>query len=195
MSFGVVAKYSPRFKAQMVRRMVGPNSASATQLAHEVGVSQSSLSNWLKRAAKLPTMPSRTDEDSGGGSSAQRRPQDWPPSERLAVVLEARTVSESDLGAFLRRKGLHEADLNEWRRVALEAAEAALAEKVRGGAKATSLEGKRIKDLEKELKDLREELGRTEKALAKVTALMVLKKKVEMLDGVADDDEPGRSGR
>src|SRR5688500_5434060 len=114
----VAPKYTENFKAQMVRRLVGPNSISATQLAGEVGVSQSSLSKWLQRAGTLRVMTTNgSDGDSDGNSQEPRRPQDWPASDRLAVVLEARNVSEADLGALLRRKGLHEADLNEWRRI------------------------------------------------------------------------------
>ncbi len=36
------------------------------------------------------------------------RPQDWSPEEKLAIVLEAASLSDAELGAFLRNKGLHE---------------------------------------------------------------------------------------
>ena len=135
------------------------------------------------------------DDEATDSRSEPRRPQDWLPAERLAIVLEARSVAEQDLGAFLRRNGLHEADLAAWRRVALEAAETALAGQSRGKAQVTSPEGKRVKELERELKYVQAEMREQERTLAKVTALLVLKKKVDLLDGVVDDDEPGRSGK
>ena len=38
-----------------------------------------------------------------------KRLQDWTAEEKFDVVVEAATVPEEELGAFLRRKGLHEA--------------------------------------------------------------------------------------
>ena len=60
---------------------------------------------------------SREDED-------PRR--QWTAEEKLRVVLEAAQLSEDELGAFLRREGVHEAQLKEWRAAVTEAAKAAL---------------------------------------------------------------------
>ncbi|MBN9165711.1 MAG: hypothetical protein J0I07_32475, partial [Myxococcales bacterium] len=80
-----------------------------------------------------------------------------------------------ELGAVLRREGLHEADPAEWRR----AAGAALA----GGSKATagSVEARRVRELEKQIR-------RKDKALAEAAALLVLQKKIQALWGDEDDD-------
>jgi len=40
--------YSDEFKNAMVEKLSGPNGKSATALAEEVGVPQSTLSRWLK---------------------------------------------------------------------------------------------------------------------------------------------------
>lgn len=188
--------YAEKFKAKIVRRLVGPNAVSATQLAKEVGISQATLSRWLlERGTRYP-MVNRDDENDSVELRQPRRPQDWPAAERLEAVLEASALGEDELGAFLRRKGLHEVDLAEWRRVALEGAQAALAgEAGRSGWKAKPVDAKRFKELEREVKSLSEDLRRKEKALAEVTALLVLKKKVDALRLDEDDDEPGRSGK
>jgi hypothetical protein len=52
-----------------------------------------------------------------------KRPQDWTAEEKLNAVIEAATVPEEELGAFLRRKGLHEAQLKEWRQIVLSGLE------------------------------------------------------------------------
>ena len=44
-----------------------------------------------------------------------KRPQDWNAEEKLAAVLEAAAMPDEELGAFLRRKGLHETHLKQWR--------------------------------------------------------------------------------
>ena len=68
-----------------------------------VGIrTQTTLSRWLHAAGKVSPM-SKTKK------SGARRPQDWPAAEKMAVVMEASTLSEEDLGAFLRQRGLHAA--------------------------------------------------------------------------------------
>ena len=45
--------YTDAFKAQMVNRMVGPSAVSASVLARQVGVSQPTLSPWLREANRV----------------------------------------------------------------------------------------------------------------------------------------------
>lgn len=160
--------YSEAFKSKMVQRMAGPQGRSALSLSGETGVSQSSLSKWL-REAKVRSM---TDERKP--TKRERRPEDWTPAEKLAAVIEASQLGDSELGEFLRRKGIHEAQLTQWKRAALEAL---------GGAKSSRgpSESRRIRELEKEVL-------RKDKALAEAAALLVLQKKVRAIWGDGDDD-------
>jgi transposase-like protein len=151
----------------MVQRLVGPSARSATALAEEVGVPQATLSRWLLAARNVNGMTPSSKK--------------WTGAEKLRVVREAHGLSETALGALLRREGLHEAQLTAWR----AAAEAALAEPTRGRA-APSGEAKRIKALERELR-------RKDAALAEAAALLVLKKKAEAWWADGDDTTPGRS--
>jgi transposase-like protein len=163
----------------MVERMVGPGAVSANALALEVGVSQNSLSRWLREARSLQGM---SETSKGSKQSKKRR----SGAEKLRIVMEASALTGSDLGALLRREGVHEAELQEWR----AAAEAALQEASRGKAKPSN-ELKRIK----QIKELERELDRKEKALAEAAALLVLKKKVQAIWGDEDDTTDDRSGR
>lgn len=169
-------QYSDVFRSRMVERMVGPEAVSANALALEVGVSQNSLSRWLREARSLQGM---SDKPKGSKRSKKK----WSGAEKLRIVMEASALTGSELGALLRREGVHEAELQEWR----AAAEAALQEASRGKAKPSN-EVKRIKELEREL-------DRKEKALAEAAALLVLKKKVQEIWGDEDDTTDGRSGR
>jgi transposase-like protein len=112
-----------------------------------------------------------------------KRPQDWTAEEKLAAVIEAAAVAEEDLGGFLRRQGLHEAQLNEWRRQVL----ASLGKPPARSSK-RSVEARRVKELEKEL-------HRKDKALAETAALLVLQKKVQALWGDGDDTTAQKNGR
>jgi len=163
-------QFSDAFKQRLVQRLVGPRAVSANALAKEVGVSQESLSRWLRQTRSV-----------GGMTPAQKKP--WTGAEKLRVVNEASGLTGSALGAFLRREGVHEAQLTAWR----AAAEAALGAPVRprpGG----SPEAKRIVELERELR-------RKDKALAETAALLVLKKKVQAIWGDADDTTDPTSAR
>jgi transposase len=102
------------------------------------------------------------------------------------VVLEAASLSEEDLGEFLRVKGLHQAQLDEWREQLTKAAAGVFGSS--GRTRKTSPEAKRIRELEKELR-------RKDKALAETAALLVLKKKVDAIWGDVDDDTDPKNGR
>ena len=64
-----------------------------------------------------PTTPRLPDDESGG-----KRTQDWSASEKVQVVMEAGAFAEAELGAFLRRRGLHREQLEAWRQEVIVAA-------------------------------------------------------------------------
>ena len=107
-----------------------------------------------------------------------RRPQDWSAEEKLQVVMEAASVPEEQLGAFLRNKGIHETHLRQWRSQMLQG----LHDKTSGK------KGGRKRKEDKEIKELKKELARKDKALAEAAALLILKKKAQAIWGDEDDD-------
>lgn len=165
--------YSSKFKQRMVQRMAGSERISASSLSKEVGVSQGTLSRWLREAS--------TVTDMSGGSKTQGREakstRQWSADDKLRVVSEANGLSQDDLGAFLRREGLHEATLREWRQV-ITAALSSPSRSTRKSPEARLVE------------DLRRELLRKDRALAEVTALLALKKKVQAIWGDEDASTP-----
>jgi transposase-like protein len=163
--------YSPAFRENMVRKMTGPNGVSAHALSRDVGVSQSALSRWLREARMVGVM-SKNKED----PKTPKSPRDWTFEEKLRAVAEAAGLADEELGAFLRREGIHEAQLKQWR----DAMAAAVADTKRKASKREKATAKQVKKLERELR-------RKEKALAEVTALLVLKKKAEAIWGAEDD--------
>jgi len=151
----------------MVQKMLAPNARSASVLAVEVGLPQPTLSRWLREARTLGVM----------NTPAKK----WTGAEKLRVLVEAGRLDESKLGEFLRREGLHEAQIKQWR----AEAESALGDAPRRGGK-RSAESKRIKDLERELR-------RKDKALAEASAILVLKKKAAAIWGDEGDDTKDES--
>ena len=169
--------YSQGLRARLVQRLSGPRAMSATALSKETGVSQQTLSRWLREASTLASMGTR-DNDAQG--SPQPRPR--TAEDKLRIVLAAARLSESALGEFLRREGVHTAELEEWRQIALAAAESALA----GKPAAKNPDAKKVRELERDL-------DRKNKALAEVTALLALQKKVQAIWGDGDESTPPKS--
>jgi transposase-like protein len=156
----VTRPYSVAFKANMVKRMTGAKAVSATSLSEETGVSQQSLSRWLRQAHNLALVTERPTKG--------RKPKQWTVDEKLRVLTEASTLSDDELGEFLRREGLHESQLEQWRSALDDGRPRAAA-------------NKRMRELERELR-------RKEKALAEAAALLVLQKKARALLEGEDDD-------
>ncbi len=179
-------QYSEGFKARMIQKMLEPAPMSGCALSRETGVPQGTLSRWLRRARRVGGMNAKNKIPAGDGEKGQRRPQDWSAAEKLDAVLQASSLSDDDLGAFLRRKGLHEADLRAWRKTVMTAATAALDDSRRKGRRTTK-ENRKIRQLEKEL-------NRKEKALAEAAALLILKKKVQSIWGGEEGSTSGRKG-
>ena len=157
----------------MVQRLLLPNAPSANCVAKEVGISQPTLSRWVRELGTVRIVPSENE-----GNSKARRPEDWTAEERFRAVTEADKLEGEELGKFLRREGLHEETLQGWRQAALEGLQP-----VRRGSRS---ERRQIEKLEKQLK-------KKEKALAAANAVVALQKKVHALLADADDDTTGDS--
>ena len=170
-------QYTETFKARMVRRLTGPKAVSAVVLSKETGVGQATLSRWLLEAASFRGM---SDDPPQKIDPAPRRPQEWSAEEKLQAVVEAGQLDEAKLGEFLRQKGLHRGDIEQWRRSATEGLG-----RPYGRGEGRTIEEKKIRVLERELRQ-------KEKALAEAAALLVLRKKLTALwAGAADDTDEG----
>jgi transposase len=165
-----VTQYSEAFKSKMVQRMVGPGAISANRLAQEIGIGQPTLSKWLRDASG--TMRDVKFDSPPPSPRSPRRPEDWSPEERLRAVMEASRLSEGQLGAYLRREGISEAVLADWKAAMLDAL---------GGQRRVVGDARKVRELEKQLR-------RKDKALAEAAALLVLQKKVQSIWGDEDDD-------
>ena len=85
--------YSQSFKERRVRRLTGPDRISATALAEEVGVSQTSLSDFLNSSFThpLPTLSKTSPRNTRGRvklySDSSGRPPSFLPTAGSHVVL------------------------------------------------------------------------------------------------------------
>jgi len=171
--------YSEKFRARMVEKLAGPNALSGVQLAAETGVPQPTLSRWLREATTLRAKMAKQQDVEEQIVEAAEGPQ-RTVEEKFSLVLEAASVPEAELGEWLRRKGIHAAQLDEWRADAM-AGLSGKASKRDEERKEKAADARHIRQLEREL-------ARKDKALAEAAALLVLQKKVQAIWGDADDD-------
>ena len=187
--------YTFRFKEEMLRRMLGPEPVSATELSKQTGVSQPTLSRWLLEARKVPAV------NTGDKTKDENppRPRRRTATEMLRLIVEAENLEGEALAALLRREGLYESELKAWR----EAAYAAISPTTEGGASPQSAaHRKEVAAIKGQLKQLQRELRRKDRALAEAAALLVLEKKLQALgwdseqfQGDEDDESDEKSGR
>ncbi len=171
--------YSKAFRTLIVQKMTSPDRPDVVALAEEVGVPRSTLYRWVADAGKLiPQIVVKTPPKTNYKQRpiVMKRPQDWSAEKKLAAVLDAAALSEEELGSFLRSKGLHEAQLQEWHELMLT------------GLNPASVQRSKKKTDTKRVRELEKELRRKDKALAETAALLVLKKKAQAIWGDEDDD-------
>lgn len=151
-------KYSTGFRQNILKKILPPESRSLSEVARETGITEQTLRNWKEKL------------DAGTIGSGESRPADRNPKEKMKVLLESKTLNPEKRGEWLRAHGLHEEHLTLF--------EQELTDMVNE----KSIESKKeTRKLKKENIRLRKELHRKEKALAEVTALLVLKKKLNTI--------------
>jgi transposase-like protein len=153
--------YSPERKEQVLKRMLHEPSLSIIALAQQTGISESTLNRW--RHTLLPP-----------GSTMTR---DFKTAQDKAHLLfESSSLTDEQLGPFLRLHGICEADLLMWKQALLQALD-------QPGEPSSKRE---LRELKAKNKALERELARKEKALAEAAALLVLKKKLHQIWGDED---------
>ncbi len=94
--------------------------------------------------------------------------------DKVRILSEAGKLAGDELTAWLEREGVSLAELKQWR---------------------SSLSDGENNGLLRYIRELEKELARKDKALAEAAALLVLKKKLQGVLGVEDDDTDEESGK
>ena len=134
------------------------------EIAKEAGIGRSTLTYWLKHYRKDRKM-NLTD--------IEKRPQDWTGEERLNALITTGNMSEVERVAWCRKEGLFTHHLDQWKNDATSLLTSA-------NDRSKSKDSKRLKQ---ENAALKKDLERKEKALAETAALLVLKKKADLIWG------------
>ena len=147
--------YTQAFRQQALAKVYSRGSQSIDSVAQNLNMNHWTLKNWIA-----------ADKPSSQVTSENQRPQDHSASERLNLLMESHALSDADLAAFCRTKGLFPHHLKQWREDF----------ETQTSARANRSE---VKALKTSYQSLERELVRKEKALAEAAALLVLQKKFQ----------------
>lgn len=166
--------YAKEFKEKIIAKALTTGSKKVKQLARDLGIPYQTLYSWVAMKRK----EADTNKKPVTEGAPAVRPQNWSVEAKLKALKETAFMDEKALGEYCRRHGLYTHYLEEWNQLCLE------------GMKPTAnkLTKVEIQQLEAKNKQLEKELRRKEKALAEASALLILKKKAELLWGEAPDD-------
>lgn len=163
--------YPESVKAKILSKALAPNGPSLVQLSKECNVPYTTLYAWKRNMIK--------DSKVNPTESAER-PQDKSADNKLQAVIDTLGMSDEEQGAYCRANGIYTHHLDTWKNEMLEALGGTSSQ-----TKSYKAENKQIKQ---QVKELERDLKRKEKALAEVSALLVLKKKADLLWGDKEDD-------
>lgn len=151
-------KYSTDVKNAVLKKILGPEGCPVSEVCSEMGLNVRTVYGWI-RAAQNGQMGKKSK-----GPTI---------TEKFALVMEARGLSGEELGRWMRKKGLREDQLKLWEKEI----ESQLGKKLEPS-----------RELEQENKELKKEIRRKDKALAEMSALVMLKKKLREMFG--DEELP-----
>ena len=156
----MIQQRSQAFREQALRKVLERGTRPIQAVASDLGVKIGTLKGWMKEAR-------RQGREGSVGSDAV--PCDTPAS-RLDLLLASSSLSEDQLQAWCRERGIYAHQLATWKAAFLQGADSAL----------NPLRQERDA-LKHERDGLQRQLLRKDKALAEAAALLVLSKKFQAL--------------
>ncbi len=163
-------RYSEAVKADVRRRMTPPHRQSVAQISAELGIHVVTLYNWRKTWRIQGEVVPASEKD----------PEGWGSTDKFTVVLETAGLNGTELGAYCRERGLYPEQVERWRQASQEKPVLTLTEQ-------KDLDRRHQQD-QREIKQLKQELRRKEKALAEAAALLLAAKKIQAFWGEDADD-------
>jgi transposase-like protein len=169
------ARYTESFKRQAVEKALSRSEGTTlAQITDTLGIGYSTLKKWVvKSRNQQPGSSSEHDSASIGGVRKEKRPQDWSREERLEMVIACGSLDEAAMNQLCRERGLYAHHVAQWKQDFISG----MATNERSDAK----------NLKGEVRELKKELNRKDRALAETAALLVLQKKVSAIWGNDED--------
>lgn len=157
-------------KQSLVEKAINRGQKTLKQVAGENNVGYSTLTGWLKQAR----------EDAGFALGRRGRPtKDQGQTPPLQHLLSTKGLDEEGVRVYCRKQGIYSFQLDKWRKELMAHND---------NEKQMTKEKNELKALKEENKRLKRDLHRKNKALAETSALLVLKKKADLIWGELAED-------
>ena len=156
-------EYSEQFKEAAVEKFLLRGSKGASEICRDLGISTAAIYRWSRKCGRTPKM------------NEPRGPQDLSLEQKYKAVFEYEKLAEEKRGEFLRREGLHSDHLVKWEKEIQDCF-------INRDSEASITRAERAK-WNQQMKELQRDLNRKEKALAETAALLILKKKADLIWG------------
>ena len=171
------AKFTQSFKTQAVEKaLCRTDGVRIEEIADNLGVGFSTLQKWIRLSKKQQL--EATSHEEMPMTTKEKRPQDWSLEERLNIVITCGSLSDVAIGELCRENGIYPHHVNQWK------TDFSSGKSINANEKKQS----DTKSLKSEIKTLKKQLNRKDKALAETAALLVLQKKVNDIWGPEDED-------
>ena len=161
--------YPQELKDRMVVRMLPPNSESVPDLSQKTHIPRETLYGWRSTALGRTSPLDKTVPNSTMSSD-----------DKFSIVVETARLNEHELSEYCRIKGIYVHQVKTWLERCNEA----------NAAGPSRAEQEQVREQAREIRQLRCDLQRKEKALAEAAALLMLQKKVHT---IWSEDEGQRS--
>ena len=169
-----VTKYTDAIKATVLSKALAPNAPGVIELAKEFKIPKATIYTWIIKM-----------KNNNKKERVQQRPKDQSPASKLQAVMDTLGKTEQEQSAYCRTQGIYYNHIDAWKQQILESLGAApsITDKdFTAKEKENKAATQRIHD---EMKQFKSDLNRKDKALAELTALLVLKKKPTCFGGRA----------
>ena len=157
-------KFSEEQRRMWVKKFLTRGNKSIDVFCRENAMSSTLLYRWVSIYGRTDDMKPLT-----------RTPQNWTAEEKYKAVMAFDGLAIEEQGAYLRREGVHADHIEMWRGKMQKSLEVESQDK-------RSERG----ELVYKILDLEKELSRKDKALAEAAAIIILKKKVDLIWGTED---------
>lgn len=157
-------------KEAIVIKAINRGTDTVESIAQINNVGLSTLRKWIRRYRE--EQPLSDSNVAGVGVSGFSR------AEQFSHILATSSLDDVSLGKYCREHGLYSHQLDEWRELFMKTPQANKNQEHRAA----------LKKLKDENNRLQKELRRKDKALAEASALLVMKKKADLIWGVDEED-------
>ena len=165
-----VTRYSTSIKESFLTKSLGANGPSVVELAREFNIPLSTAYTWIRMNKDKNDKILKNEPSRSGSKSA---------SEKLQAIFDTLNKTDEERGAYCREHGIFPHHLDEWQEEALKNALQ---------PSSTKQSKAELQKVLNEVNRLKGDLHRKDKALAEVSALLILKKKADLLWGVEEED-------